>query len=167
MGPNMGHTAASAWSMLTFVTELYPPRNCNRGGCTKKNLKRREKARMTNTQWNTWPTLNNFDQTWGIQEVQVGQRWYFRRDSACQQIVAEIPVEKKLERLRKRHTWPTLNNVYDQHSTNVPFWGIQCRQVRQCWYLWWNCACQGVQWEPPVRKKSWKTEREARNTNTQ
>ena len=37
-----------------------------------------------------------------------------------------------------------------------PFWGIQIFQVRQRWYLWWNCARQGISVETPARKKTLK-----------
>ena len=67
-------------------------------------------------------TLNNFDQTWGIQQVQVGQLRYFRRDRARQGIVVELPMAKKwLERRKKRRTRPTLNKACDQHSSKALF----------------------------------------------
>ena len=64
--------------------------------------------------------------------------------------------EKKLERLRKRRTRPTLNHVYDQHSINIPLCDIQQAQLGQRRNLRQDRARQafrpGIVVESPVKK---------------
>ena len=132
--------------------------NCARQGIgveftARKKTWKHERRRM-------WPTLTKVCKL--VVDVQVFQidqsgylRWYRPRKLVATNRVTQTPniVTWPLERLRKRRARPTLNKAYDQHSMNVPFWGIQVCQLRQRWYLWWNCARQGIAAEVTVRKK--------------
>ena len=118
----MGHTAVSALSMLTSVTELHPSSQCNRGSCTK-NLRAWLRGVQDQHSLKICSQHSENCSIRGIQICQLCQRWYLRRNCARQGI-AQIPKMAKcalpFESFGKLHTTPAQWNTWPKLKSLVP-----------------------------------------------
>ena len=136
----MGHTALSARSMSTFVTELYPSTNSTKVPCKKNLWKAEREAHMTNTQWNMWPTLNKLVQIWGHTAMTAWSTLKFVTGLySSTNSVQEICQKKNLKGW-ERSAWPTHQEANTHQKLVVQ--GVQILQHSQYRDLSGNCSAQ-------------------------